>query len=198
MNRFFLIGLLSAALGFVAEGLAQPSFVGNFSGVYLGPSLGLGQTRIGVNNQRYRQTQVMAGGLLGYGQVFATDLYIGGEAGLFHETFSLKKQNQRIENTHQLEGILRFGQVIQYNFLPYVGLGFAHSAYRMRSDIQKKDFYSTDLISEVGVDAFVRPHMVIRSSFRYQTSLSTTGGSSLNVQKKPQSLFIKIGVSYIF
>lgn len=196
MNKFFLIG----TIGLASIAMADSShFTGNFKGAYLGPALGLGRTRIGVNNERYRQTQFMIGGLAGYGWVFATDLYLGGEVGLFQDTFSMKKHSQRIENKGQLEGMVRFGQIIQHNFLPYVALGAARSAYKMRSDTQNKDFHSTDLISEVGVDAFVLPHLTIRSSLRYQTGLRTSGNSSIvNVQKKPQSLFVKIGVSYIF
>lgn len=186
-------------VGLATAALAEPaSFVGDFKGLYFGPAFAFGQTRIGVTNQRYRQTQVMIGGLLGYGHVFSSDLYVGGEFGLFHDTFSLKKEGQRVENNNHMEGVVRFGQLIQHNFLPYVGLGAAYAAYKMQSATQNKNFHTTDLISELGVDAFVNPHIIIRSSLRYQTGLCSHGSSSIvNIQKKPQSLFVKIGVSYI-
>jgi len=174
-----------------------PSFVGDFKGFYFGPALAVGRTTIGVTNQRYRQNHLMVGGLFGYGHVTLSDLYYGGEVGLSHDTFSLKQNGQRVEKNNQVEGVLRFGQLIQNNFLPYVGLGAAYSDYKMQTSTQNKEFHTTDLISEVGVDAFVRSHWVIRSSFRYQRGLSTQGSLPVDVQKKPNSFFIKIGASYI-
>jgi hypothetical protein len=195
MNKFFLIGVVCLATTALAE---TPAFVGNFKGFYFGPALGFGRTRMGVTDQSYRQTQFIAGGLLGYGYVSSSDLYFGGEAGVFHDTFSQKKEGQRVEGNNHVEGLFRFGQLIQHNFLPYMALGAAYSSYKLKSNTQNKDFYTTDLISEIGAEAFVKPHIVIRSSLRYQRALHTHHNSLVtNIQKKPQSLFVKIGVSYI-
>ena len=195
----FLPCLAIVGLCFSDAFAEKPSFVGSFKGFYFGPSLALGKTRIGVTQQRYKKTRAMIGGLLGYGHLLSSDLYIGGEAGLFHDTFSEKKAGQRIEKKGQLEGILRLGHVLQNNFLPYIGLGGSYSRYRMESATQKQTFHSADLIAETGVDVFVKPHLTIRSSVRYQRGLYIQKNSpAVSIEKKPQSLFLKIGVSYIF
>lgn len=174
-----------------------PLFKGDFSGFYFGPALAFGRTHLGVTNQRYRRTHLMMGGLAGYGQVFSEHLYGGLEVGALHDIFSQKKEGQKVERTHQIEGVFRFGQVIQHNFLPYVGLGSAYTTYRMKTATVNKSFHTTDLIVDLGVDAFVKPQLMIRSSFRYQRALSSHASSPVVVQKKPQSLLVKIGVSYI-
>lgn len=195
MNKFFLVGLSClCTLSFATH----PSFTGDFNGFYFGPALAVGKTRMGVTNQRYRTTHFMLGGLAGYGQVSPSDLYWGGEVGLFHDNFSQSKEGQKVEKNNQLEGVLRFGQLIQHNFLPYIGLGGAYSSYKMHTTTQNKNFHTSDLISEVGVDAFVKPQLMIRSSLRYQRALGSSASSPVSVQKKPQSLFVKIGVSYIW
>ena len=196
MNKFFLIGLSCLAANSFAT---HPSFTGNFNGFYFGPALAVGKTHLGVTGERYRQTHFMVGALGGYGQVSPSELYWGAELGLLHDTFSQRKEDQKVEKDNQIEGVLRFGQLIQQNFLPYVGLGGAYSSYKMQSaTTQNKNFHTTDLISEVGVDAFVKPHLMIRSSLRYHRALGTTASLPVSVQKKPQSLFVKIGVSYIW
>lgn len=174
--------------------------VGNFKGFYLGPVAAFGKGRAGVNDQRYKKTRLMAGALAGYGHVFSEKgLYLGNEWALISDTFSEKKQDQRLEKIGHLETMIRFGEVIEENFLPYAAVGGFYGRFKLKSNTINRQFHMTGWIGEVGVDAFLRSNITIRSSLRYQRGLRTHGGKNqIRVQKKPQGILLKVGISYIF
>lgn len=197
MKQIYLAILLTTVASIA---FADMALVGNFKGFYTGPLVAYGKGRVGVNNQRYKKTRLMAGVLAGYGHVFQEKgLYLGNEWALVSDTFSEKKEGQRLEKTGHLETLVRFGEIIENNFLPYAAVGGFYGRYKLKSDALNRKFHMSGWIGEVGVDAFVRPNITIRSSIRYQRGLRVYGGKDqVRVQKKPQEVLLKIGISYIF
>lgn len=185
----FLCGPLLAA--------ADP-FVGNFKGFYGGPVVVFGKSRLGVTNQRYKKTRLMLGALAGYGHVFSgTNWYLGHEWTLVSDTFSDKKAGQKLKKSDHVEALVRFGEVIEYNFLPYAALGAYYACHSLKSPTINKTFGVSGIIGEVGVDAFCLKQVTIRSSVRYQRGLAKHGGDAgIDVQKMPQGVLLKVGVSY--
>ena len=171
----------------------------SFKGFYLGPALAYGKGRMGANNQRYKKTRLLAGAVAGYGHVFPENgLYLGNEYALLSDTFSEKKDGQRLEKMGQVETLIRFGEIIEHNFLPYAAVGAFYGRFRLKSNTLNRKFHMSGWIGEAGVDAFLRPNLTIRSSLRYQRGVHTYGGKNIiQVQKKPQEVLLKIGISYI-
>ena len=157
-----------------------------------------GKTRVGVTDQRYKKTRLMVGALAGYGHVFlGTDWYLGHEWALVSDTFSDKKAGQRLEKSGHVETLVRFGEVIEHNFLPYAAVGGYYGFHTLKSPTIHKKFGVSGIIGEVGVDAFWLKNVTIRSSLRYERGLTTHGGDArVRVQKMPQGVLLKIGVSY--
>lgn len=89
MKQIYLATLLTAA---TSISFADMVPVGNFKGFYAGPLAAYGKARVGVNDQRYKKTRLMAGILAGYGHVFQEKgLYLGNEWALISDTFSEKR-----------------------------------------------------------------------------------------------------------
>lgn len=193
MKKFITPLLLCVPLFTMAD-----AFVPNFKGVYGGPVAVFGKTRVGVTNQRYKKTRLMMGGLVGYGHVFeGTDWYFGHEWALISDTFSDKKATQRLEKSGQVETLFRFGEIIEHKFLPYAALGGYHGFYTVKSPTLNKKFSVSGIIGEVGVDAFWVKNVTIRSSLRYQRGFKKHRGSpAVRLQKMPQGVLLKIGLSY--
>ncbi len=171
-------------------------FVGNFKGMYGGVSAACGRTRITVNNGGFRGFFPLIGGVVGGGYVIDT-AYFGVEAEVDYMKFSSKRGSAQLEKHPGIGGAFRIGKVLQNNFLSYLSLGISRSRYDYKSPTLKTSFDALSFSPEVGVDAFVTPTFMIRSSFRYEKGVHTSHKvPALQIGKKPVTSMIKIGFFY--
>jgi hypothetical protein len=186
---FFVVfpGLLRAA---------DRSFVGNFKGMYGGLSLAYGSARVSVNGSSFRGFFPLVGGLMGGGQVI-NSLYLGLEAEVDAMHFDCKRANGHLEKHQAFGGALRIGKVLQDNFLSYLSLGLSRAHYEYRSSSLKTSFDVWSFSPEIGVDAFVTPNFMIRSSVRYERATHISQKTrALYISKKPSTSMVKIGFFY--
>lgn len=169
---------------------------GSFQGVYGGITGSLGYQRIRVNGQGFKITYPRLGINGGYGFLFNETGYLGLEAGGSKNWYRASRQGVRLTNPYEMEGLLRLGKVVEGNFLSYAGLGFSQERYRFHLNTVSKHFTSTSMIYEVGVDGFILPHTLIRSSVRYERSVHVSSDPGITVNKKPHSVMLKIGVIF--
>lgn len=175
---------------------AERSFAGNFKGMYGGMSLAYGYTRVSANGESFRGFVPLVGGLLGGGQVI-NSFYLGLEAEVDAMHFDCKRQNGHLNKHQGFGGALRIGKILQNNFLSYMSLGMSQAHYEYRSSTLKTSFNAWSFSPEIGVDAFVTPNFIIRSSIRYDRGTSISQKTSaLHVTKKPSTPMVKIGFFY--
>ncbi len=186
---FFVLfpGLLSAA---------DRSFVGNFKGLYGGMSLAYGYGSVSANGGSFRGFMPLVGGVVGGGQVI-NSLYLGLEAEVDAMHFNRKQPSGRLETHQGFGGALRIGKILQDNFLSYLSLGMSRTHYEYRSSVLKTSFNAWSFSPEIGVDAFVTPNFMIRSSVRYERGTRISQKTSaLHIAKKPTTSMVKIGFFY--
>ncbi|UNM05698.1 MAG: hypothetical protein H6925_04065 [Holosporaceae bacterium] len=79
--------------------------------------------------------------------------------------FFRKKDDQRLEKIGHLETLIRFGEIIENNFLPYAAVGGFYGRYKLKSDTLNRRFHMSGWIGEVGVMLLCA--LILRSDHRF-------------------------------
>ncbi len=194
--------------------VSMNAYADEFSGAYIGLSVGYGKHELRNKNVKFKKDEVdhqleenakvagfVFGGHLGYGQQFDNKVYLGGELSTHYNggTKKLKagEVDVKVKYDATFELAMRLGMVFE-NVMPYVRLGIASQNVKIEpKDLKKISKRHFAFVPGLGIEVDCGNRFKVRAEILHSMGQPKFGDFEGKKVKTQQSKFL-IGGSYYF